>query len=109
MKQGTNFMLDVNIDYNLDEVKHIDFVFQQDKVRKIWQYPSAVATRDPQTDTIHLLWTYDDTFAFNAGKVLEMDTLIQLRNSKQNPQTEIVRFVMSPTLFTRDEIYEELG
>lgn len=96
MKQGTNFILPVEIDIDLDKVEQIEFVFKQKSVEHTFTYPSDIAVREG--NTINLIWTQADTYKFIADKV-EMDTRITLINSPYNPETPIVVFHMDRTLF----------
>lgn len=114
MKQGTNFVLPINIDYDLTSVKSIDFIFKQPKkapasfspkdilkgVQKVFTYPSDEATLSTtEKNTINLHWVAKDTYKFNPEEFIYLDTKISLLKSNENPETEIVKFKMLPTLF----------
>lgn len=118
MKQGTNFILPVSIDYDLTLVSSIDFVFKQptkapasfspkkilDGVQKTFTYPSDTATLSTTEDnTINLHWAVKDTYKFNPEEIIYLDTRLTLKNSTENPETEIVKIKMLPTLFKEDE------
>jgi hypothetical protein len=114
MKQGTNFILPVSIDYDLTLVSNIDFVFKQpiktpasfspkkilDGVQKTFAYPSDTATLSTtEENTINLHWAVKDTYKFNPEEIIYLDTRLTLKNSTENPETEIVKIKMLPTLF----------
>lgn len=116
MKQGTNFILPVQIEYDLEQVKSIDFIFKQAAlknkneysirgilkgVEKTFTYPSETATlSETEENVINLYWTDKDTYIFMPeGEPVYMDTRITLNNSTENPETEIVKIQMLPTLF----------
>lgn len=119
MKQGTSFILPVWFDYDLSQVKSIDFIFKQpvsknktefssrkimDGVKKAFSYPSDVATLSTiDKDTINLYWTQKDTYKFNPEEPVYLDTRINLKNSIENPETEIIEIEMLPTLFKENE------
>ena len=44
-------------------------------------------------------WTREETYKFLGGETLYMDTRITLRDSTDQPQTEILALKMNPTLF----------
>lgn len=116
MKQGTNFILPIQIEYDLEQVKSIDFIFKQSAlknkneysareilkgVEKTFTYPSETATlSETEENVINLHWTAKDTYIFVPdGEPVYMDTRITLNNSTENPETEIVKIQMLPTLF----------
>ena len=118
MKQGTNFILPVSIDYDLTLVSSIDFVFKQptkapasfspkkilDGVQKTFTYPSDTATLSTTEDnTVNLHWAVKDTYKFNPEEIIYLDTKLTLKNSIENPETEIVKIKMLPTLFKEDK------
>ncbi len=120
MKQGTSFILPVWFDYDLSQVKSIDFIFKQpvsknktefssrkimDGVKKAFSYPSDEATLSiTDENTINLHWTQKDTYKFNPEEPVYMDTRLILKNSLNNPATEIVKIDMLPTLFKEGEL-----
>lgn len=105
MKQETDFILDVKIDFDLNEVEMIEFLFKQgkDKVKK-FVYPSSTAVRgDDESNIVYLYWKRSDTRIFDTREVIQMDTRITVIGSKQNPSTPIVQLRMEPSLFTRGD------
>lgn len=98
MKRGINSIMPVDFDIDLDSVERIEFIFSQNSAVKEFTYPSATAYRTEGENTVNLVWTQDDTFAFKAAK-FAMDTRITLTGSDQQPETPIVIMEMLPTLF----------
>lgn len=118
MKQGTNFILPVSIDYDLSLVSSVEFIFKQpakapasfspkkilDGVKKTFTYPSDTAVLSTtETNTINLYWSIKDTYRFNPEEIIYLDTRLILKNSTENPETEIIKIKMLPTLFREDE------
>ena len=105
MKQGLKFRLPVQFNgIHLDDVQSIRFRFQQGAVQLDFDYPSARTVRSEGTDTVELVWTPEETFLFRAGDTILMDTHVVLTGSAYNPETNIVRMTMSPTLFYKSEV-----
>lgn len=119
MKQGTNFILPVSIEYDLSLAESIEFVFKQPKmgannlafspkniingIQKVFVYPSAEATLSTtEENVINLHWDIRDTYKFKPEEYIYMDTRITLKDSEQNPETEIVKIKMLPTLFKEE-------
>lgn len=103
MKQGTQFALPVEIGMSLDEVSRIEFVFKQKSCKG---FPATKAnvwpddcTRQEGRNIILIPWTRAETYKFMGDEKLYMDTRITLRDSTDQPQTEILTLKMSPTLF----------
>lgn len=119
MKQGTSFILPVWFDYDLSQVTSIDFIFKQpvvknkaefssrrimDGIKKTFSYPSDTATlSEKEENTINLHWTRKDTYKFNPEETVYLDTRLNLKNSLENPETEIIEIKMLPTLFKENE------
>lgn len=118
MKQGTNFILPVSIEYDLSLAKSIEFVFKQPKkganaefspksiingIQKSFTYPSDEATLSTtEENVINLHRDIKDTYRFDPEEYIYMDTRITLKDSPQNPETEIVKIKMLPTLFKEE-------
>lgn len=119
MKQGTNFILPIQIGYDLSQVKSIDFIFKQptarsrgefstkkiiDGIQKTFTYPSKTAVlSSTEANVVNLYWTEKDTFSFAPDEYIYMDTKIVLKESDQNPETEICKIKMLPTLFLKEK------
>lgn len=108
MKQGTHFILPVEIDMDLDAVERIEFIFKQEKrinsdAVKVNVYPDN-CTRQENKNVILIPWTQDETFKFASGRMLYMDTRITLRGSDNQPETEILAIKMNPTLFQEGDV-----
>ena len=99
MKQGINYSLKVNINDDLDKVKSIDFVFVQGNTKLEFTYPSTMAVRSEGENVIYLLWSAEDTYKFNSGSHMKMDTRIHYVDTDYSPETPIIDLVMNPTLF----------
>lgn len=103
MKQGTQFVLPVEIGMDLDDVSRIEFVFKQKSCKGFPAIKSNVwpddCTRQEGQNIILIPWTREETYKFLGGEALYMDTRITLRDSTDQPQTEILTLKMSPTLF----------
>ena len=103
MKQGTQFVLPVEIGMSLDEISRIEFVFKQKNYNGFPAIKSNVwpddCTRQEGQNIILIPWTRAETYKFMGGETLYMDTRITLRDSADQPQTEILALKMSPTLF----------
>lgn len=102
MKRGTRAIMPVHLDIDLDLVQSIQFLFVQDKTRMIVNYPSDKATRNQ--DNINIYFDERETFAFKSNANVQMDTHVHLIDSDLNPETNIIKFLFSPTLFTMEEI-----
>lgn len=118
MKQGTNFILPVTFDFDLNLVESIDFIFRQSRnpkgqfsgadilngVHKEFTYPSDSALLSvTESNTVDLYWIDKDTYKFNSEDYIYLDTKIHLKNSNNlNPETEIIKIKMSPTLFKKE-------
>lgn len=94
MKQGTQFALPVEIGMSLDEVSRIEFVFKQKSCKGFPAIKSNVwpddCTRQEGQNIILIPWTRAETYKFMGGETLYMDTRITLRDSTDQPQTEIL-------------------
>lgn len=105
MKQGINFILPIKIGLNIDEVESIEFCFKQQDTRLYFTYPSDTCYRKEEGSNILCCkWSISDTFVFTTKMPVEVDSFIVLKDSKENPPTEIVEFRFSPTLFIREEL-----
>ena len=95
--------LPVEIGMSLDEVSRIEFVFKQKSCKGFPAIKTNVwpddCTRQEGQNIILIPWTRAETYKFMGGETLYMDTRITLRDSTDQPQTEILALKMSPTLF----------
>ena len=105
----SNFIMTVNVNYDLDKVDKITFKFMQKYNDRsvIFTYPSDKAVRT-EDNRIVLKWDAKTAFIFSSNGEIEMDTLIDLKDSDLNPETNIVSLKMDRTLFTLKEV-EEFG
>lgn len=105
MKRTTNYVLPVDIEFNLDLVKSIKFKFVQTGKTLVFTYPTFNAFRESDDkNTVLIRFTAAQTSMFNTEQDVAMDTLIKLKESDENPETNIVKFKMNPTLFTLEEV-----
>lgn len=104
MKQGTNYIMRVNLDFDFDTIEKIDFIFEQGDARLKFTYPSAKAQKVEGEKAVNLVWTYNDTYIFKAYSQITMDTRISLIDVDTNPETSLAKFYMNPTLFTKGDI-----
>ena len=102
MKKLTNFVFSFKPDISLDQVSGMEIVFVQGATRKLFTYPSATCTRDDAV--INCVWKATDTLPFKAGVPIKMDTLIRVNGSDFNPETMPVEFLMTDTLFRKEEV-----
>jgi hypothetical protein len=107
MKQGTNQILGIRIKDGLENVDEILFKFVQGNKAIVFKYPSENTALDSaETDVIDLYWTYKDTYMFEAGKPIYLDTLIKMKGTQTTPEVPIKELIMSPTLFRQIEVGE---
>lgn len=99
--------LPIEIGMSLDDVSSIRFLFVQDNVRMIWDYPSSDAVREDGTNNVILRWTAEQTAKFVQNRMVRMDTLIRLVGSDDNPETEIVNIRMNESLFVEGEVAQD--
>ena len=110
MKQNTTPILPIRIHMPLAEVKHIEFIFKEEKSKN---YPALlhkkfekeefkIQEEDTSECFLFLLpFTAEETMAMPEGDIY-MDTLIEL-NGGLLPQTDIVKINVKETLF--EEVY----
>ena len=102
MKKGLTFNLKVSFDtIAIEKVETIEFAFAGDNesgapLLKSEAYPSTVRF-DEGTGAFLVPFTPAETAAF--PETFYMDTRITLKNSDDQPQTQMVRLAMSDSLF----------
>lgn len=78
MKQGTQFVLPVEIGMDLDDVSRIKFVFKQKSCKVFPAIKSNVwpddCTRQAGQNIILIPWTRAETYKFMGGETLYMGT-----------------------------------
>ena len=103
MKQGTQFVLPVEIGMDLDDVSRIEFVFKQKSCKGFPAIKSNVwpddCTRQEGQNIILIYWAVKKTNNLRGGGTLYIYIRSTLRDSTDQPQTEILALKMSPTLF----------
>ena len=105
MKQGIKFKLPIQIGINLDKVEQIEFIFKQGKTTKEFIYPSEVAIRRPNDNIVDLSWDSEDTYMFKPT-YMDMDTRIYLKDTDEQPETQIVNLKLNPTLFEKEHSHD---
>lgn len=116
VKQGTTHSLAVSFsgdceNFSLDNMERIEFVFKQLRSKDAPAIKTAVwdasesggALRIPETNTIAVLFSEEDTYKFKSGKPFYMDTRIYVQDSYENPATAIVELMMNDTLFAEEQ------
>lgn len=102
MKAGLNCTMAVKIDcIRTDDVEQIEFIFKKlpDKKAKTVKkalYPGNVIIEDGK---FLIPWTAAETYLFDSKEPFYMDTRVILKNSDDQPETNIIKLYMSPTLF----------
>lgn len=97
MKQATNNKLLVEVGVDVSLCEKIEFRFKQKDIIKDFVYPSEKAEVVDER-TIALWWTKEDKALFKNDR-LYMDTRIELKDSLDQPDTDIVILYMEPSLF----------
>lgn len=110
-KAGTVFTLPVEFeDAHFADVSEIEFLFKQTMRGETLK--SALWSRDgesrdaalvPDTTTVNVFFTMDDSYLFWQGLEFLMDTRIHYPNTPDNPFTAIIKIKMEPTLFAQGE------
>ena len=96
MKRNTNSILKLFIDIDLDTVESVDIRVQQNDTVVDFHYPSESVVRDGTCLLMH--WTENQTLMFDVGAAT-LDTKVHLIGTDHNPNTELVSFTFSRTLF----------
>ena len=93
----------IEFDIDLDGVEKIEFVFKKEKDQKANAIKTAVypdnAIRRTGENIVLVPWTQAETYLFQAGSHIFMDTRITMRDTDDQPETNIVQLEMSTTLF----------
>lgn len=102
MKQGLQLTMAVEFDVDLDTVEQIEFIFRpksQGAAQKTALYPGDVRRKNDVEDVVLIPWSRAETYQFPAGQAFYMDTRITLKDTTDQPETNIVMLAMEPTLF----------
>lgn len=104
MKQLTNNILKINFKgISLSNVSKIEFAFAQEigeTPLKMATYPGDGVTKFSDT-SLGVTWTAAETELFEAGKYFYADTRITMADTAFQPETEIFKLKMNPTLFEK--------
>lgn len=98
MKQGIKFLLCVRVGIDLQEIEKMEFIFEQGDKKALFLYPSD-NTKQIDYNSIGLIWEPEQTYIFEPGEFMEMDTRITLKESEYQPETEVLKLIMNRTLF----------
>lgn len=109
-KAGTNFPLAVTFeDERFSDITTIEFIFKQTRRGEaiktaLWSRngESRDAALAPDTTTVNVYFTQEDTFRFVQDSDFYMDTRIYYADTSENPYTPILKLRMDPTLFEPD-------
>lgn len=102
MKLGLNTTLKVEIKHlDVDMVEQVEFIFKRMKTTtakaiKTASYPENVKLVHGM---FYIPWTAQETYEIAAGETFYMDTRITLKDTTDQPVTNIVELRMCPTLF----------
>ena len=113
MKQGTVHHLKVYFEgLTAANIASIEFVFSQKKDGKPLKTANyTVGAAEPDVELVDGLflvpWTREETYLFRRDDTFYMDTRVNMTNSGDNPQTEVVPLQMNATLF--EPIDKEVG
>lgn len=111
VKAGTYFLLPLKfITNNFDLIDSIEFIFTRtengETVKSaLWSRngESRDAALVPDTQTVNVLFTTEDSYLFKQGDMFFIDTRIHYTGSQLNPYTPIKRLRMERTLFKEGE------
>lgn len=102
MKQLTKNLLKMKFNgINLADVSKIEFAFSQNinsTPLKVAEYPGDDVI-DLDNNMLGVIWTAKETALFEGGKTFFADTRITMKESTYQPETQIIRLQMTPTLF----------
>jgi len=114
MKQGTTNTLPVEFDIDLNTVSRIEFLFKQKNFTSAAPVKTALWINDNENDTAHrgsadkniilIPFSDDETYSFAPNTFFYLDTRITLKESPDNPATNICEILMSPTLFDENQV-----
>lgn len=104
MKQGINYLLQIEIGMDVDLIEKMEFIFKQGEKEKLFLYPGEKAIKQ-NNNIIALKWTSEETYFFKPANI-EIDTRITLKDSEYQPETEIKTIYMKRTLFEPEETSE---
>ena len=102
MKKLTKTLLKFNFNgLDITKVAKIEFAFSQfkgEKPKKKAVYPGA-DTVGLGDSVVGVIWTPQETTLFEADKYLYADTRITMKDTEYQPETDILKLEMKPTLF----------
>ena len=104
MKQRTQNLLEFHFKgLNMDRVEKIEFAFSQrvgESPLKVETYPGE-NTILTSSNSVGVFWLAGETELFEAGSSFFADTRITLNDTIFQPETNVVKLTMKPTLFEK--------
>lgn len=110
MKRGTTPTLKVQIDLDMDQIDHVDFLLKQEKNDRdtlqtvLKTYPSEDV--EYNDGIFYVSYTEDDSRTFTHDTKVWLDVRPVLTNGKI-VATELARVFIYPTLFKKNEVEQE--
>lgn len=105
MKQGLNTHMLVTIDgIDVEDCEKIEFIFKKELAPNGATIKSATYPNDVtcENDVFRIHWSASETYAVKTGEQFFMDTRITFTGTSDQPETNVVKLVMNPTLFERE-------
>lgn len=102
MKQGIDFLMAIRIGIDLDQCEKVELIFTQGEKERYVVYPSDEVVLEPGRMLL-VKWSAEQTRYFEAGKKIELDTRITLKDTDQQPATNITTIVFERTNFKEAE------
>lgn len=102
MKLGLNTTLRVEINHiDVDLIERVEFIFKRLKTTTAKAIKTASYPEDVKLvhGLFYIPWTSEETYQFAPDETFFMDTRITLKDTSDQPMTNIVELRMCPTLF----------
>lgn len=97
MKNGIKFVLPIDIGIDINLIDRVEVILECGEKRMTYEYPSD--NTFAEGNTINLIFSESDSWYFDAGSRIEIDTRITLKDSDYQPETSIITVTMHRTLF----------
>lgn len=102
MKQLTKNLIKFNFKgITISEVSKIEFAFSQNMGEtplKVETYPGGNVVAITDT-SFGVPWSATETELFKAGEPFYADTRITIKENGYQPETDVIKLIMKPTLF----------
>lgn len=102
MKHGFNTTLKVSIPkINVEDVEKIEFIFKRSKSSTAEKIKEAVYPTDVSCiDGFYMIpWSSEETCKIESDSKFYMDTRLTLKETRNQPDTNIVELIMHSSLF----------